>query len=102
MGVFIGEFCPSFFSFFCVCYHPLTYPLTQLDGTSKEAQSGIWTGSSSCISSCLTGATLRRQRRADVGTDDSVGSAGGGMGMAGGVGGGIGGGFRVEFFGMDC
>jgi hypothetical protein len=39
------------------------------------------------ILACLTGATLRRRRRADVGTDDSVGGADGDMRTgAGGVG----------------
>ncbi|KIM85773.1 hypothetical protein PILCRDRAFT_344189 [Piloderma croceum F 1598] len=77
MGVFIGEFGLLFYSFFRICYHlALTYPLTQLDGTSKEAQSDVWTGSPSRISSCLTEAALRHRRRADVGVDESVGDAG--------------------------
>ncbi|KIM83593.1 hypothetical protein PILCRDRAFT_429998 [Piloderma croceum F 1598] len=50
-----------------------------VDGTSKEAQSGIWTGSLPRISSCLTEATLRRRRRADVGVDESAGDAGEGF-----------------------
>jgi hypothetical protein len=39
MGMFIGEFGPLFFSFFCVCYHPFTYPThtpSSLDGPIRH------------------------------------------------------------------